>query len=76
LNEVKPEKINDSFLDRKGNPLFTSEQAAEYLGVHPVTLRRWVSQKRVSCVRIAGYLVRFRIEDLESIFTVQEVDSK
>lgn len=57
------------------NKLLNYQEAANILGIHQVTLRRWVSEKRVSCVRIAGSTVRFRIDDLESMMTVQEVNS-
>jgi len=57
----------------KKTHLFNYQQAAEYLGIHPVTLRRWISEKRVSCVRIAGSTVRFRQEDLEAMMSVQEM---
>lgn len=53
--------------------LLTYQEAAEFLGIHQVTLRRWVSEKRVPCVRIAGSTIRFRFADLESMMSVQEV---
>ncbi len=57
----------------KKTQLLNYQQAAEYLGIHPVTLRRWVSEKRVCCVRIAGSTVRFRFGDLEAMMSIQEV---
>ncbi|MBQ10471.1 MAG: hypothetical protein CMJ45_02855 [Planctomyces sp.] len=41
-----------------------NDEAAQYLGVTPSTLRTWVSKRRVPHVRV-GRLVRFRLADLE-----------
>lgn len=60
--------MNDNYLH-----LLNYQQAANYIGIHPVTLRRWVSERRVPCVRVAGSTVRFRVEDIESMLNVQEV---
>jgi excisionase family DNA binding protein len=60
-------------MDKKENILMNYKQAAEFLMVHPVTLRRWCSERRISCVRLAGTTVRFRIEDLENFMVIQEV---
>lgn len=38
--------------------------AAEYLGVRPKTLRKWVSGRRIPFVKV-GRLVRFRPVDVE-----------
>ena len=41
-----------------------NEQAAEYLGCTPKTLRVWVSQRRVPFIKV-GRLTRFRQKDLD-----------
>ena len=43
---------------------WANEEAAEYLGTTPDTLRVWVSKRRVPFVRV-GRLVRFRKKDLD-----------
>lgn len=47
---------------------YTYAEAAEKLGLHEVTLRRWVSQGRMPCHRL-GRLVRFTDADLEAVYT-------
>lgn len=41
-------------------------ELAEYLGVAPQTIRVWVSQKRISYLKI-GAAVRFSSEQIEEI---------
>ena len=49
--------------------LLRLSQAAEHLGVHPVTLRRWTNEGRIPCERIGtsklGQERRYRVEDLD-----------
>jgi excisionase family DNA binding protein len=45
--------------------LLTTEEAADYLHLSPWTLRHWVLDERIRCVRL-GRLVRFRLADLEA----------
>lgn len=40
-------------------------EAAEILGVHPRTLKRWVSNGKVKALRTPGKWLRFRREDLD-----------
>lgn len=41
-------------------------QAAEYIGVHFTTLRRWADAGKVPCIRTPGGRRRFRIEELDA----------
>lgn len=41
-----------------------NDTAAAYIGCTPLTLRQWVSRRRVPFVRV-GRLVRFRKSDLD-----------
>ncbi len=41
-------------------PLLTYKEAAEYLGVSEVTLRRWVSQRAIGFSKIGSTSVRFQ----------------
>jgi excisionase family DNA binding protein len=41
-------------------------EAAEYLGVHPATLRRWADEGRLACLRTPGGRRRFAQADLDS----------
>ncbi|MHB1004126.1 MAG: helix-turn-helix domain-containing protein [Chloroflexota bacterium] len=43
----------------------TLEQASRRLGIHPTTLRRWVSQGDIGVFLTPGGHRRFRIEDIE-----------
>lgn len=46
--------------------LFTYKEAAKILKLSPITLRRWVSQGVMSCMKIGG-AVRFTIEQIKSV---------
>ncbi len=46
--------------------LYDIPEASEILKISPNTLRKWLVQKRVKCVRL-GNRVRFRKEDLEAL---------
>ena len=46
--------------------LLTTEEAAALLHLSPWTLRHWVLDRRIPCVRL-GRLVRFRLADLEAL---------
>lgn len=45
--------------------MWTTKQAAAFLGVHPQTLIRWAKEGRVPCLRV-GSRLRFRRADLEA----------
>ena len=45
--------------------LLTTEEAASVLNLSPWTLRHWVLDQRIRCMRL-GRLVRFRLADLEA----------
>ena len=47
-------------------------EAAEMLGVHPETLRRWADEGKVPYVRILGGERRFASEDIEAVMVVEE----
>lgn len=44
--------------------LLTVDEAAAVLGVHPVTLRKWIAARTVPFVRLAAGTIRFRPSDL------------
>ena len=46
------------------NGTWGTEEAAEYLGCKPGTLRLWASKRRVPYVKV-GYLTRYRKADLD-----------
>jgi excisionase family DNA binding protein len=45
-------------------PLLSVNQAAAYLGLSVFTLRTWVSQQKISFIKL-GRRVLFRLEDLD-----------
>jgi excisionase family DNA binding protein len=45
----------------------TIHQAAEYVGVNPRTIRRWISQGQLPASRVGPRLVRIKADDLEGI---------
>ncbi len=46
--------------------LLKTEDVARLLGVSPLTVRAWVFQRLIPCVRL-GRAVRYRPEDIEKI---------
>ena len=49
--------------------VFTSSQAARYLGVSLATVRRWTDAGHVSCYRTPGGQRRFSRDQLENFVT-------
>ncbi len=49
------------------NELITTNQAAEYLGVTPKTLRRWESEGKIKAIRTLGGHRRFYKSDLDQL---------
>jgi excisionase family DNA binding protein len=47
-------------------PLLKTEDVARLLGVSPLTVRAWVFQRLLPCVRI-GRAVRFKAEDIAKV---------
>ena len=59
----------DPFAD---DPLFTADQAAEYLKVGRTTIHKWRHEKRIPCVKFFSD-VRFRRSDLNR-FVERNID--
>ena len=49
--------------------VFTSSQAARYLGVSLATIRRWTDAGHISCYRTPGGQRRFAREQLDAFVT-------
>jgi excisionase family DNA binding protein len=56
--------------------LLNNSQAAEFLGVSPHSLRRYVALKQIPFTKIGKRLVRFRLADLEAYLTRQTVQAR
>lgn len=56
------------------NRLLTIGQAAELLGVHPLTVRNWSEKGTIRCLRTPGGHRRYRIEDLERVLAAPQDD--
>jgi excisionase family DNA binding protein len=54
--------------------VFTSSQAARYLGVSLATVRRWTDAGHVSCYRTPGGQRRFSREQLDSFISSMHHD--
>ena len=50
--------------------LHTVEEAADLLKISPKTLRRWISEGKAECTRIAGHSIRFTPEQLQALLEV------
>jgi excisionase family DNA binding protein len=60
--------------DARPGPLMSVEQAAEYLGVRPGTLRNWLSARRIAYVKV-GRLTRISSETLNRFIAEHTVTS-
>lgn len=54
--------------------VFTSSQAAHYLGVSLATIRRWTDARHISCYRTPGGQRRFTRDQLDSFITSMHRD--
>jgi excisionase family DNA binding protein len=62
--------VTTSTLPRGGRQLvFTSSQAAVYLGVSLATIRRWTDAGHISCYRTPGGQRRFSREQLDGFIS-------
>jgi excisionase family DNA binding protein len=55
--------------------VFTSSQAARYLGVSLATVRRWTDAGHISCYRTPGGQRRFSRDQLDDFITSMERDA-
>lgn len=56
--------------------VFTSSQAAEYLGVSLATIRRWTDAGHISCYRTPGGQRRFSRAQLDGFIATLQRDSR
>jgi len=62
-------------VNQLGEPgLLTIRQAAELLGVHPLTLRNWSEKGAVPCLRTPGGHRRYRPQDLQRMLAAPQED--
>jgi len=57
------------------NALLTIPQAAERLNVSEKTVRKLVTERKISCVRL-GRLIRFEEKDLDGCIQNRKIKSK
>ena len=55
-----------NFSNAEESPWFNTAQAAQYLGLHPGTLRRWRIEARGPIAHRAGAAVRYHRNDLDA----------
>jgi excisionase family DNA binding protein len=55
--------------------VFTSSQAAEYLGVSLATIRRWTDAGHISCYRTPGGQRRFSRAQLDEFISSMQQDA-
>jgi excisionase family DNA binding protein len=55
--------------------VFTSSQAAEYLGVSLATIRRWTDAGHISCYRTPGGQRRFSRAQLDEFISSMQRDA-
>ena len=47
--------------------LVTVDEAADYVGVHPTTLRRWIAQGRLNSYAAGPRLIRIDLDELDAM---------
>ena len=65
---------NSGVTNDQHGPLLSVEQAADYLGVSPGTLRNWLSARRIAYVKV-GRLTRLSSETLDRFIAEHTVAS-
>jgi excisionase family DNA binding protein len=60
--------------DSSNRLVFTSSQAARYLGVSLATIRRWTDAGHISCYRTPGGQRRFSLEQLDGFMDSMQRD--
>lgn len=55
--------------------LVSPRQAADYLGVNPMTVRRFIQQGKIPAYKI-GRNVRIRSSDLESFISAKKISTE
>jgi excisionase family DNA binding protein len=51
--------------NRLNDPLLTAREAAAFLDVHINTIRRWIEEERLPCVRVGPYR-RIRVREADA----------
>jgi excisionase family DNA binding protein len=59
-----------------GDRLLTTTQVAKLLGVHAVTVRRWINEGKLPAYRVGEKAVRIRRDDLAHLLTPMRDDPK
>jgi len=60
--------------EHRPGPLLSVEEAAEYIGIRPGTLRNWLSARRIAYVKV-GRLTRVSSETLNRFIAEHTVGS-
>ena len=72
IPRAKKEKVMDILLDRSPPPppkkkkLITTKQAAEIIGIHPVSMRKLGQQGKIPVIRFSARKLRYDLEDIEA----------
>lgn len=51
----------------------TVRDVAKWLGVHEVTIRQWIAERKIPCVRVNGRMIRFDVAHLRVWIEEQRV---
>ncbi|WP_236831761.1 helix-turn-helix domain-containing protein [Blastococcus sp. KM273128] len=46
---------------------YTVEQAADFYGVNPRTIRRWLTENKLTAYRVGGHLLRLDAAEVEAL---------
>ena len=71
---VEMRRRSASMPQSQRGPLYSVDQAAEYLGIRPGTLRNWLSARRITYVKV-GRLTRVPLASLERFVADNTVEA-
>ena len=78
--KAKREKVMDILLDRAPEPppkkkkLINTRQAAEIIGVHPVTLRKLAQKGTIPVIRYSARKLRYDLDAIEAYARGEGID--
>ena len=68
--------MSQSDPSRLFDTLLTTREAAAFLRIVPGTIHQWVHQGRLKPLRLNGYVLRFRLSDLEALLDTNNARGK
>jgi excisionase family DNA binding protein len=68
--------MRESEIRETASGLLRVHEAAALLGVKPPTIRAWLLQRRLPCVRLSARAIRLRRSDIEKVISDGFVEAR